>query len=189
MERSAKRCRDNERARIIVYICEVPHPKRVETMIHREPSAARYTLTNCRCGTRHRGWFKVGEGKTIEVMKRWSKWIEEENTYEAHIEGRRRVWTFKPSAMATLNEVLDQVEEHVDPLIGTDLTDEDGDAFHGAVIITSSPSPSRAAGFDHSSTESSPVDSSSPPADFVLEPQAIDRRSIERSNEFRMPGS
>ena len=54
----------------------VKHVYRLEKLVHTELKEMRHQITNCSCGVKHKEWFQVKDEHAIEVIRRWTAWLE-----------------------------------------------------------------------------------------------------------------
>lgn len=63
---------------------QVPHPKRLEDLIHAELKGERHQVLSCQvCHKTHDEWFKVDPTKAQRVVKKWTSWMNKEPYDEA----------------------------------------------------------------------------------------------------------
>ena len=89
----------------------VSSPRKIESMIHEELYLKRYTYLDCACPINHREWFDIDEKTAKEVIDRWSKWMHENNPYEAKVEGNKAKWSLRPESEKSLTTVVEQAED------------------------------------------------------------------------------
>jgi hypothetical protein len=66
---------------------EVPHAKRVETLMHTELKECRKIVECAGCEKTHREWFEIPEHHVMAVFQKWKRWIET-LPYEKRKDGR-----------------------------------------------------------------------------------------------------
>ena len=108
LRREAKKCHAEF---TILYVSPwIKHPRRVESMVHKELMAQKYELRDCRCNRTHHEWFKVDLATARRAIDRWSEWIAGGH-YVGQKDGKLTIWTLKQSALAGLDNVISDVEK------------------------------------------------------------------------------
>ena len=101
------------RADEIIYRSEpVMHPSRIESFVHKQLNTLRYTKPNCpSCNKSHKELFRIKEedveSKIDSKVKRWAKWMSEEEPYTVKKgEGGVYRFYFKPEKESSLDHII-----------------------------------------------------------------------------------
>lgn len=80
----------------------IPHARRVETLIHTELQNFRRKFNCNECERHHEEWFEVNQNHAVEVFQKWKNWIQKK-PYEDN-------GTLKPEFIAMLPEMCQPLE-------------------------------------------------------------------------------
>jgi hypothetical protein len=103
---------------LLFSLSDVPHAQRVETLTHHELIKEWRRERKCKaswCGTSHREWFEINEGKAKQVLSAWAKFIGEVKPYDSngHLKAQWKTSIAKidrQMAAITAEQLLDYYE-------------------------------------------------------------------------------